>query len=139
MIKKVDHIGIAVHSLEEASLPYQVMGLAVTRVADVPGRPLRVAFLPVGDTEVELLQPTSSDADMARFLAERGEGIHHICFEVDDIDAALAAARAGGMKLIDQEPRLGAAGRIAFLDPASAHGVRIEFVQKMPNQKECSS
>jgi methylmalonyl-CoA epimerase len=126
----VDHIGIAVHSIEKARMPYETIGLAVTRVMDVPTRPLRVAFLPVGDTEVELLEPTSDDSDMARYLDEHGEGIHHICFEVDDVDAAVAAAKAKGMRLVDEVPRQGASGRIAFLHPSSTHGVRIEFVEK---------
>ena len=130
MIKRVDHIGIAVHNLEEASRPFAALGLAVTRVMDVPNRPLRVAFLPLGDTEVELLEPTEPDSDIAHFIEEHGEGIHHICVEVDDIESALQAARTAGMRLVDQTPRLGAVGRIAFLHPESVHGVRIELVQK---------
>jgi methylmalonyl-CoA epimerase len=130
MITRVDHIGIAVHSIQEAREPYEAIGLTVTRIMDVANRPLKVAFLPIGDTEVELLEPTSADSDMARYLEERGEGIHHICFEVDDVDAAVAAAKAKGMRLLDEEPRQGAAGRIAFLHPSSMHGVRIEFVEK---------
>jgi methylmalonyl-CoA epimerase len=130
MIKKVDHIGIAVHSIETAREPYEALGLVATRVMDVPTRPLRVAFLPIGDTEIELLEPTHADSEMARYLEERGEGIHHICFEVDNIDAAVAAAKAKGMRLVDEVPRQGASGRIAFLHPRSMHGVRIEFVEK---------
>jgi lactoylglutathione lyase/methylmalonyl-CoA/ethylmalonyl-CoA epimerase len=130
MIKKVDHIGSAVHSIEKAREPYEAIGLVVTRIVDVPTRPLRVAFLPVGDADVELLEPTSADSDVARYLKECGEGIHHICFEVDDVDAAVAAAKAKGMRLVDEVPRQGASGRIAFLHPSSTHGVRIEFVEK---------
>ncbi len=130
MIKRVDHIGIAVHSIEKAREAYEAIGLEVTRTMDVLTRPLRVAFLPVGDSEVELLEPTSADSDMARYLEECGEGVHHICFEVDDVDAAVAAAKAKGMRLVDEVPRLGASGRIAFLHPSSTHGVRVEFLEK---------
>lgn len=130
MIMRVDHIGIAVHSIEKAREPYEAIGLEVARIMDVPARPVRVAFVHVGDTAVELLEPTSADSEMAAYLEECGEGVHHICFEVDDVDAALAAAKAKGMCLIDEVPRQGASGRIAFLHPSSAHGVRIEFVEK---------
>lgn len=130
MIKKIDHIGIVVHDIEEARQPYEALGLSVERMQGVPNLPIRVAFLPVGDVDIELLQPTAPGGDLALFLAERGEGIHHICFEVEDVDAAVAAAKAMGMQLIDSEPRQGASGRIAFLHPDSANGVLIEFVEK---------
>lgn len=117
--------------LEAAGRSFEALGLVVSRVMEVPNRPLRVAFLPVGNSEVELLEPTEAGSDIARFLREQGEGVHHLCFEVDDIDAALEEARAAGLRLIDQTPRKGASGRIAFLHPESAHGVRIELVEKV--------
>ncbi len=130
MIKKVDHIGIAVHDIEEARQPYETLGLTVTHVKEVSDQQVKVAFLPVGDTEVELVQPTTADSGVARFLENRGEGVHHLCFEVDDIEATLADLKAQGMRLIDQEPRQGAFGRVVFLHPKSAHGVLIELVEK---------
>jgi methylmalonyl-CoA/ethylmalonyl-CoA epimerase len=130
MIKKVDHIGIAVHDIEEARQPYEALGLTVTHVKEVSDQQVKVAFLPVGDTEVELVQPTTADSGVARFLEKRGEGVHHLCFEVDDIEATLADLKEQGMRLIDQEPRQGAFGRVAFLHPRAAHGVLIELVEK---------
>jgi len=130
MIKKIDHFGIAVHDIDEARQPYEALGLSLARMQEVPNLPKRVAFLPVGDVDIELLQPTEPGGDLSLFLAERGEGIHHICFEVEDIDATVAAVQAMGMQLLEPEPRQGASGRIAFLHPDSANGVLIEFVEK---------
>lgn len=130
MIKKVDHIGVAVRDIEEARQPYEALGLTVTHVKEVLDQQVKVAFLPVGDTEVELVQPTTADSGVARFLESHGEGVHHLCFEVDDIEATLADLKARGMRLIDQEPRQGAFGRVAFLHPRAAHGVLIELVEK---------
>lgn len=130
MIKKLDHIGIVVHDIEEARRPYEALGLKVTQVKEVEEQQVRVAFLPIGDTEVELVQPTTADSGVARFLEKRGEGVHHLCFEVEDIEAALAELQAQGMRLIDREPRQGAFGRVAFLHPKSTHGVLIELVEK---------
>lgn len=130
MIKKVDHIGIVVRDVEEARQAYEALGLKVTHVKEVAEQKVKVAFLPVGDTEIELVQPITADSGVAGFLEKRGEGLHHICFEVDDIEATLADLKARGMRLIDQEPRPGAFGRVAFLHPKSAHGVLIELVEK---------
>ncbi|MDY7040445.1 MAG: methylmalonyl-CoA epimerase [Chloroflexota bacterium] len=130
MIKKLDHIGIVVHDIGEAQQAYEALGLTVTHVQELPERQVRVAFLPVGDTEVELVQPTTTGSGVARFLEKRGEGVHHICFEVEDIEATVADLKAQGMRLIDQEPRQGAFGRVAFLHPKAAHGVLIELVEK---------
>ncbi|HIC93513.1 MAG TPA: methylmalonyl-CoA epimerase [Anaerolineae bacterium] len=131
MLKKVDHIGIVVRSIEEALRVYRdALGLPLTRVQEVPEQQVRIAFLPVGDCEVELVEPTAADSGVARFLERRGEGLHHICFEVDDIEAALRDLAAKGLRPIDKEPRRGAIGRVAFLHPKSAHGVLIELVEK---------
>ena len=131
MIKKLDHIGIVVHDIEEARQAYEALGLTVTHVKEVPNQQVKVAFLPVGDTELELVQPTTADSGVVRFLEKCGEGIHHICFEVEDIEATLADLKARGMRLIDREPRQGAFGRVAFLHPKSTHGVLIELVEKL--------
>ncbi|MGD8463209.1 MAG: methylmalonyl-CoA epimerase [Anaerolineae bacterium] len=127
---KIDHIGIVVHSIPAALQVYQAaLGLSLEEMANIPDQQVQVAFLPIGESNIELVQPTTEDSGIAKFLAKRGEGIHHICLEVDDIEAALAQLKAHGVRLIDEEPRLGAHGRVAFLHPKGAHGVLIELVQ----------
>lgn len=91
---------------------------------------MRIAFLPVGGSKLELVEALTAQGGVAKFLEKRGEGIHHICFEVDDIEAALQDLAAQGIRLIDEQPRQGAHGRIAFLHPKSAHGVLIELIEK---------
>jgi len=131
MIKKIDHIGIAVHSIEEALRVYEgALGLELTEVKEVPEQAVRIAFLPVGESEIELVEPMTTDSGIAKFLEKRGEGVHHICLEVDDIEAALQDLAAKGGRLIDKRPRQGAHGRVAFLHPRSAHGVLIELIEK---------
>ena len=131
MIKKIDHIGIAVHSIEEALLVYKgALGLELANVKEVPEQAVRVAFLPVGESEIELLEPLTTKSGVARFLEKRGEGMHHICLEVDDIEAALQDLAAQGIRLIDKQPRQGAHGQVAFLHPKGTHGVLIELVEK---------
>ena len=131
MIKKVDHIGIAVHSIEEALQIYEgALGLELANVKEMPERAVRVAFLPAGESEIELVEPLTTEGGVAKFLEKRGEGLHHICLEVDDIEAALQDLVAQGVRLIDDQPRQGAHGRVAFLHPKSAHGVLIELIEK---------
>lgn len=129
MIEKIHHIGLAVKSLEEALQVYQgVLGLESEGTEVVASQGVRVAFLPVGDTCLELLEPITDASPLARFLAQHGEGIHHICFEVTDIVAALAELKQHGIRLIDDKPRTGAGGtRVAFVHPVSMHGVLIEL------------
>ena len=127
---KIDHIGVVVHDIQEALKAYEAaLGLPLREVMEVPDQEVEVAFLPVGESNVELVQPTSSDTGVARFLEKRGEGIHHVCIEVEDIDAALARLQAHGVQLIDEEPRPGAHGRVAFVHPRAMHGVLIELVE----------
>jgi methylmalonyl-CoA/ethylmalonyl-CoA epimerase len=127
---KIDHIGIAVHDIQEVLPVYQhALGLPLAEIADVPEQKVTVAFLPVGETDIELVQPMAGDSGVARFLASRGEGIHHICLEVPDIEAALERLKAHGVPLIDQVPRRGAHGRIAFVHPKGLHGVLVELVE----------
>jgi len=131
VIKRVDHIGIVVRSIEEALKVYRyALGLPLARVQEVPEQAVKIAFLPVGDGEIELVEPTTADSGVARFLEKRGEGLHHICFEVEDIEAALRDLAAKGLRLIDKEPRQETLGRVAFLHPKSAHGVLIELMEK---------
>jgi len=131
MIKRIDHIGIAVNNLDEALKVYRdALGLAVTHVADEPEQKVKVAFLPRGESEIELLEPYPGDGPVRKFMEKRGEGIHHLCLEVDDIEAALAQLAAQGVQLIDTTPRLNSRGqKIAFIHPKGAHGVLIELYQ----------
>jgi methylmalonyl-CoA/ethylmalonyl-CoA epimerase len=127
---KVDHIGIVVHDITAALKVYQVaLGCPLRETVDVADQQVRVAFLPIGESNIELVQPTSDDTGVARYLAERGEGIHHICIQVDDIEAALAQLKAQEVELIDKEPHQGAHGRVAFVHPRGAHGVLVELVE----------
>jgi methylmalonyl-CoA/ethylmalonyl-CoA epimerase len=130
VLKKLDHVGIVVKDIQQACLPYESLGLKVSHSQGIQGKPVTVAFLPLGDTELELLQPNPGDSNIARFLSEHGEGLHHICFEVDDLEEAIQAANQAGMTFLDPAPRQGASGRIIFLDPGSSHGVLIELVEK---------
>jgi len=138
MIEKVEHIGIAVEDLGSALDFYQgALGLSATEIEEVPSQQVRVAVLPVGESKVELLQTTSPEGPIGRFVEKRGQGIHHLCFEVTDIEHALATLRAAGVRLIDQVPRLGAGGRrVAFVHPRSSHGVLIELSERPAGGKE---
>ena len=127
---KIDHIGIVVCDIQEALSVYeQALGLPLREVTPVPDQKVEVAFLPVGESNVELVQPTASDTGIAKFLEKRGEGIHHICIEVEDIEAALARLKEHDVQLIDGVPRKGAHGQVAFIHPKGAHGVLIELVE----------
>lgn len=127
---KVDHIGIVVRDIQEALKVYEAaLGLPLEEVVEVPDQEVEVAFLPLGESNVELVQPTTADTGIAEFLEKRGEGIHHVCIEVDDIEATLARLKAHQVRLIDEEPRQGAHGRVAFIHPKGAHGVLIELVE----------
>ncbi len=126
---RIAHVGIAVHDLDEALAFYRdVLGLepGPRETADGAG----IVALPFGESEVELLTPLEPDGPIARFLARRGPGIHHICYRVPDLEAALAACRAAGYRLIDEHPRTGAGGRrIAFVHPKSTAGVLLELTE----------
>ncbi len=132
MIARIDHIGIAVQNINDALAFFQdALGMKLERVESEEGGRTQVAFLPVGASDVELVEPQDADSGLAKFLAKRGEGVHHICFEVDDIDAALARLTEKGAQLIDETPRVNAKGmRYAFIHPKSAHGVLIELYQR---------
>jgi len=126
----LDHVAIAVHDIDAAAERYRVLGAVLTHREVVKGQGVEVAFLEIpGTTTIELVCPTSEESPIVRFLHSRGESLHHICFRVTDIDAALAAARAGGVRLIDEVPRDGARGsRIAFIHP-EVMGVLVELKQ----------
>jgi len=132
MYKKIHHLGIAVNDLEKAaSVLKDAFNLEVSGVEEVPSQQVKVAFVPIGETRLELLQPTSEDSAVAKFLAKRGEGFHHVAFETDAIEDALKLAENQGLRLIDKEPRPGAHGtKVAFIHPKSTFGVLIELVQE---------
>ena len=126
----LDHIGIAVRSLAQAKI-YEDLGLTVEHVETVETQRVKTAFLSVGDSNLELLEPTSPDSPIAKFIEKRGEGIHHICLRVDDIESHLARLEAKGYRLINESPVPGAHGcRVAFLHPAAGNGVLIELSEK---------
>jgi methylmalonyl-CoA/ethylmalonyl-CoA epimerase len=130
-IKRIDHIAVVVENLEAALGVYRdALGLPVSKVETIPEQDVKMAFLPSGDSEIELLEPINADSGIARYLAKRGEGLHHICLEVDDIQATLAELRAKGAQLIDETPRRGAYGQVAFIHPKGAHGVLVELLQR---------
>ena len=131
MIKQIDHLGIAVLSLD-ASIEYykQALGLQCHGREEVASQKVRTALLQVGDMHLELLEPTSADSPIAKFLEKSGEGIHHIAFRVDDLEGQLKQAGNAGVRLIHEVPIDGAANKwVAFLHPKSTHGVLTEFCQ----------
>ncbi len=126
----LDHIGIAVRSLDAAKI-YQDLGLAIEHVEVVETQKVRTAFLSVGDANLELLEPTGPDSTIAKYIEKRGEGIHHICLRVDDLESHLAALKAKGYRLINEHPVPGAHGcRVAFLHPSAGNGVLLELSEK---------
>ena len=130
-ISHIEHLGIAVKNLTEA-IPYyeKVLGLECYNIEEVADQKVRTAFFKVGDTKIELLEPTSEESTIAKFIENRGEGIHHIAFAVKGIEGALAEAEEKGIRLIDKAPRAGAEGlTIAFLHPKSTQGVLTEFCE----------
>ena len=129
-VLKIDHLGIAVASLEPALAAYRALGFELAETHDVPTEKVRAAFLPVGESRLELLEPTEPDSVIARFLQKRS-GLHHVCVLVDDIEGALAELKQKGVELLDQAPRPGAGGcRVAFIHPRSAGGVLLELKQQ---------
>ena len=131
MIKKVAHIAVAVRSVDEASRFFeQVLGLRCERTEVVETEKTKVAFFPLGETEIELVEGMEKGNPLERFLEKRGEGIHHICLEVADLDGTMGQLREAGVPLLDETPRPGADGtRVAFIHPKGAHGILIELVE----------
>ncbi len=131
--KRIDHIAIIVRNIEQALAFYRdILGITAGEIREVPTEQVRIAFLPLGGpggSEIELIEPTA-DSSLTRFLEKRGEGLHHICLEVDDIDAALAEMREQGAPVLDAQPRNAAEGRAIFLHPKGTNGVLLELLQK---------
>ncbi len=132
MVNKVDHIGIAVNNLNETLKFYEeILGIKCVSTEVVEEQKVKVAFLPIGDTEVELLESTEKDGPIAKFIEKRGEGIQHIAYRVDNIEKAIDELKEKGIRLIDEKPRYGAGGaKIAFLHPKSTFGVLIELCER---------
>ncbi|KAF0219803.1 MAG: methylmalonyl-CoA/ethylmalonyl-CoA [Geobacteraceae bacterium] len=131
MLKKINHIGIAVTSLE-AAIPFyrDGLGMAFQGCEEVAEQKVKVAFLQVGESKIELLEPTSAESPIAKFLEKNGAGVHHIAYEVEDIEAAIAKLEMDGVRMVDKVPRSGAHGaRIAFIHPKSSNGVLTELCQ----------
>ena len=131
MVEKLDHIGVAVNSIDEA-LPFfrDALGMKYLKTEEIPSQKVRVAFLDAGGTHVELVEAASPDAAIAKHIETRGPGLHHLAWSVKNIEEALKILKAKGVRLIDETPRTGAGGKtIAFIHPKSASGVLTEFVQ----------
>jgi methylmalonyl-CoA/ethylmalonyl-CoA epimerase len=126
----IDHVGIAVRSMEAAIKAYEALGLKVSSTDTVASEGVKVAFLPVGDTRLELLEPIAPESSIAKSIEKRGEGVHHIALRVENIEESMRLAKERGLQLVNETPRIGAHGRkIAFIHPKSTGGVLLELVQ----------
>jgi len=134
MPKRIDHVAIIVRDIEQALVFYRdTLGIVPGVIKEVPTEQVRIAFLPMGGpggSEIELIQPTTPDSSLAKYLEKRGEGLHHICLEVDDIDVALAEMQEKGAPVLDKQPRIAAEGRAIFIHPKAANGVLLELVER---------
>ncbi|MFA7407749.1 MAG: methylmalonyl-CoA epimerase [Anaerolineaceae bacterium] len=129
-IKKINHVAIVVRDIEESLMFWRdQLGLKLDHVEDVPSQASMVAFIPVGEGEIELVQPTDMDTGLGKYLEKRGEGMHHLCIEVDDIDGMLADLKAKGVQLIDEVARDLPGRRMAFIHPKAANGVLVELYE----------
>ena len=130
-IKQINHVAIVVEDIDDAlSFWRDALGIEMHELREVPAEKSKVAFLPVAGSEIELVQPTTDDSGIAKYLAKRGQGMHHVCLEVDDIDGMLAQLKAKGVRLITETPKTAADGkRYAFIHPESASGVLVELYQ----------
>lgn len=130
MIDAIDHIGIAVRSIDEGRRVWEALGLEIERIEEVPQEGVRVAMIACGDSHIELLEPTSAESPIAKFLDSRGPGIHHLCLKSGDVIAADGLLRAAGLRLLREAPTVGAGGsRVQFVHPKSAGGVLLELAE----------
>lgn len=134
MPKRIDHVAIIVRNIEQALMFYRdTLGIAPSEIKEVPSEQVRIAFLPMGGpggSEIELIEPTTADSSLTKFLEKRGEGMHHICLEVENIDMALQEMREKGAAVLDKEPRIAAEGRAIFLHPKGTNGVLLELLER---------
>lgn len=127
---KIHHVALIVRSLDEAGRFWRdSLGLPLDAVMDIPGDGVRIAFLTIGESKVELVEPTDETTGVARFLGSKGEGFHHVCFEVPNLAETLLRLEIDGLELIDSAPRRGAEGPVAFIHPRSCHGVLVELIE----------
>jgi methylmalonyl-CoA epimerase len=127
---RVHHVAVVVRSLDESTALYRdLLGLELEAVQEIPQDKVRIAFLGVGESKIELVEPTDDATGVARFLASKGEGFHHVCFEVANLSEELTRLAINGVELIDSAPRRGAEGPVAFLHPRSCHGVLVELIE----------
>jgi len=132
MIKKLDHVSIVVKNLDEGLKTFEgLLGVKHSHIQEVPDQGIKAAMIMVGDVEIELIEPVNPESGVGKFLEKRGEGIHHVCFEVDDIDKELQSLASRGIELIDKQSRKGLAGKIGFVHPKSTRGVLVELAQKV--------
>ena len=135
MLTRVHHVGLVVQRLEDGLAFWRdALGLRVSKQATVPDQGVRATLLPIGRSEIELLEPVNANGGVAKVLEKRGEGLHHVCFETPDVSAELERARAAGFPLIDEAPRAGLAGTICFLHPKGTRGVLVEFATPPPGE-----
>jgi len=130
-IKRINHIAVLVEDID-VSLKFwnEILGMEPSGISDMPTEAARIAFLPLGESEIELVQPTSPDSGLSRYIEKRGPGMHHLCLEVDDLAGMLSRLKASGIQLINEEPKVGEGGRLyAFIHPKSANGVLVELYQ----------
>lgn len=128
--KKLNHIAIVVKDIDASlSFWHDALGLTLDHIEDVPSQASKVAFIPIGDSEIELVQPTTSDSGVAKYLEKRGEGLHHLCFEVDQIESVLESLKTKGIQLINQTPLELPGRKMAFIHPKSANGVLVELYE----------
>ena len=134
MPRRIDHVAIIVRNIEQALVFYRdTLGITPSEIKEVPTEQVRIAFLPMGGpdgSELELIEPITPNSSLTRFLEKRGEGLHHICLEVADIDAALAEMQEKGVPVLDKQPRIAASGRAIFLHPKGTNGVLLELLEK---------
>lgn len=129
-IGRIHHLAVVVRSIEDSLAFYRDgLGLQLETITDVPSDRVRIAFLGVGESKVELVQPTDDTTGVARFLESKGEGFHHVCFEVDNLAESLMRLEIDGLEMIDTAPRRGAEGPVAFIHPRSGHGVLVELIE----------
>lgn len=134
MFRKISHVAVAVKNIDDALMRYtQVLGMSVKVTEEIPEQKVKVAMLPIGESRLELVQGTDPESPVSKFIEAKGEGVHHIALEVNDIDTSLKLLKYAGLKLIDEKPRIGADGaKIAFVHPKSLNGVLLELIQ--PNK-----
>jgi methylmalonyl-CoA epimerase len=136
MPRRIDHVAIIVRNIEQALQFYRdTLGIEPSAIKEVPTEQVRIAFLPLGGpqgSEIELVEPLNANSSLAKFLEKRGEGLHHICLEVDDIDASLQEMQEKGAPVLDTQPRVAAEGRAVFLHPKGTNGVLLELIEKAP-------